>query len=148
MLGVNGKTLKMSKLQDLASERAVLAGLCQYGLDYYLDIDFITSEDFTDDMNKVLFDCIYRIISENSKIELSSILSAANTLGVNQIINSKDEISFIRSLFNFPIDRSNCEIYAAKISKLKLARELKSTLNKCEKELSSITGEEDVMEMI
>jgi len=148
MLGVNGKTLKMSKLQDLVSERAVLAGLCQYGLDYYLDIDFITSEDFTDDMNKVLFDCIYRIISENSKIELSSILSAANTLGVNQIINSKDEISFIRSLFNFPIDRSNCEIYAAKISKLKLARELKSTLNKCEKELSSITGEEDVMEMI
>lgn len=138
----------MSKLQDLASERAVLAGLCQYGLDYYLDVDFINSEDFTDDINKLLFDCIYKTISENNKVELSSILSASNSLGLSEVLNNKEEISFIRSLFNFPVDRDNCSIYAAKIAKLKLARHLKTILNNCQKDLNSITGEEDVMDMI
>jgi len=138
----------VSKLQDLASERAVLAGLCQYGLDYYLDVDFINSEDFTDDINKLLFDCIYKTVSENNKVELSAILSAANSLGVSEVLNTKEEISFIRSLFNFPIDRSNASIYAAKIAKLKLARQLKNVLTLCQKDINSITGEEDVMEMI
>ena len=34
---------KQSKtgLEDLAAERAVLAGLCQYGLDTLLDVDFL-----------------------------------------------------------------------------------------------------------
>jgi hypothetical protein len=50
--------MKKNKLQDLASERAVLAALCQHGLDCYLDIDFVDSDHFTDDMNQVLFSCI------------------------------------------------------------------------------------------
>ena len=29
------------KLEDLAAERAVLSGLCQYGIDALLDIDIV-----------------------------------------------------------------------------------------------------------
>ena len=38
-----------NNLEDLASERAVLAALCQYGLDCYLEIDFVDADHFTDD---------------------------------------------------------------------------------------------------
>ena len=142
------KKINKSTLQDAAAERAVLAGLCQYGLDCYLDIDFITADHFNDEMNQILFNCIHKSISNNSKVELSSILSAANDLGVQDHVNSKQEISFIRSLFNFPIHKDNAGIHAAKIAKLKLARDLKKTLKTCENDLNSISGDEDIMDLI
>ena len=139
---------KINKLEDLASERAVLAALCQYGLDAYLEVDFIDSRTFTEPMNQLIFDCVYKSISENTQVELSSILSAATDLGVYDQINTKDEIGFIRSLFNFPIHKANVGTYAAKIAKLKLARDLSQTLKACEKELGNVTGEEDVMDIV
>ena len=138
----------ITKLADLAAERAVLSALCQYGLDAYLEVDFIDSRDFTDPMNALIFDCVYKSISENTQVELSSILSSANDLGVGDQINNKDEIGFIRSLFNFPIHKTNVGTYAAKIAKLKLSRDLLQTLKACEKELGSINGEEDVMDIV
>ena len=137
-----------NNLEDLASERAVLAALCQYGLDCYLEIDFVDADHFTDDMNQLLFHCVHKSVSENSKVELSSILSAANSLGVHESINNKQEISFIRSLFNFPIHKENAKSHAIKIAKLKLARDLKKTLKACEKELDATNGDEDVMDLI
>lgn len=137
-----------NNLQDLASERAVLAALCQYGLDCYLEIDFVDADHFTDDMNQLLFHCIHKSVSENSKVELASILSAANSLGVHESINNKQEISFIRSLFNFPIHKENAKSHAVKIAKLKLARDLKKTLKACEKDLDATNGDEDVMDLI
>ncbi len=136
------------KLSDLAAERAVLAALCQYGLDAYLEVDFVDSRSFTDPMNQLLFDCIYKSISENTQVELSSILSAGNDLGVSEQMNSKDEISFMRSLFNFPITKQNVGVYAAKIAKLKLARDLSQTLKACQKELGNVTGDEDIMNIV
>jgi len=138
----------ITKLADLAAERAVLSALCQYGLDAYLEVDFIDSRDFTDPMNALIFDCVYKSISENTQVELSSILSSANDLGVGDQINNKDEIGFIRSLFNFPIHKTNVGTYAAKIAKLKLSRDLLQTLKACEKELGSVSGEEDVMDIV
>lgn len=140
--------MKTKNLQDLASERAVLSALCQYGLDCYLDIDFIDADHFTNEMNQVIFQCIYKTISENAKVEISSILSAANSLGVLEAIDNKDEMSFIRSLFNFPIHKDNSKIHASKIAKLKLARDLKRTLDICQKDIESITGEEDIVDLI
>lgn len=137
-----------NNLEDLASERAVLAALCQYGLDCYLEIDFVDADHFTDDMNQLLFHCIYKSVSENAKVELASILSAANSLGVQESINNKQEISFIRSLFNFPIHKENAKSHAVKIAKLKLARDLKKTLKACQKDLDATNGDEDVMDLI
>jgi replicative DNA helicase len=136
------------KLEDLAAERAVLSALCQYGLDAYLEIDFISSQSFTDPTNQLIFDCIYSSITENTRVELSSILSAANDLGVYDQINTKEEIGFIRSLFNFPIHKENVGVHAAKIAKLKIARDLKRNLKACENDLSSITGDEDIMDIV
>ena len=142
------KKINKPVLKDLAAERAVLSALCQYGLDCYLEIDFITADHFTDEMNQVLFHCVYKSISQNSKVELSSILSASNDLGVHDLLNTKEEISFIRSLFNFPIHRENATTHAAKIAKLKLARDLKQTLQACQRDLDSVTGDEDIIDVI
>ena len=139
---------KNTKPSNVASERAVLAGLCQYGLDAYLECDFINAESFDDSMNQVLFSCIEKCINQNSKVDLTSILSSANDLGVYDQINNKNEIAFIRSLFNFPIHKENVSTHAAKIAKLKLARDLQKTLSACAKDINSISGDEDIMDII
>jgi|TARA_Y100000401_G_C8325787_1_gene228179 replicative DNA helicase len=136
------------KLEDMAAERAVIAALCQYGLDAYLEIDFIQSDHFTNEMNQLIFSCVQKSIFDTSKVELSSILSAGNDLGIYDQINTKDEIGFIRSLFNFPILKDNIGIHASKLAKLKLARDLKKTLKACEKHLDSLTGDEDIIDVI
>ena len=135
-------------LQDVAAERAVLAGLCQYGLDVFLDIDFIDTDHFTNEMNQVLFKCIKKVISESSHVELASILSAANNLNLYENINNKNEIGFLRSLFNFPIHKDNVSLHGAKLAKLKLARNLKQTLKVCEKRLDAVSGDEDLTELL
>ena len=137
-----------NNLENLASERAVLAGLCQHGLDAYLDIDFVDVDHFNDNMNQVLFTCVKNIINQNNKVDLTSILSAANDLGISEQINNKQEIGFIRSLFNFPIHKENISTHAAKITKLKLARDLKQTLRACAKDIDNINGDEDVMDIV
>ena len=140
--------IKTKSLEDLAAERAVISALCQHGLDVYLEIDFIQSDHFTNEMNQLIFSCVQKSIFDTSKVELSSILSAANDLGVYDQLNTREEIGFIRSLFNFPILKDNIGVHASKLAKLKLARDLKLTLKACEKHLDSVTGDEDIMDVI
>tara|TARA_Y100001949_G_C15972470_1_gene324550 strand:+ start:137 stop:1615 length:1479 start_codon:yes stop_codon:yes gene_type:complete len=142
------RKIKTKTLEDMAAERAVISALCQYGLDAYLEIDFIQADHFTNEMNQLIFTCVHKSISDTSKVELSSILSAANDLGLYEQINTKDEIGFIRSLFNFPILKDNIVTHASKLAKLKLARDLKKTLRACENQLDSVTGDEDIMDLI
>ena len=57
-------------------------------------------------------------------------------------------MGFIRSLFNFPVHKENAQSHAAKVAKLKLARDLHKTLSSCQKNVSSITGEEEIVDLI
>ena len=59
--------MKKEKLQDMAAERAVMSALCQYGLDAYLEIDFVKSDHFTDEMNQLIFSCIEKSILDKIK---------------------------------------------------------------------------------
>ena len=142
------KKTTQKQLFNPAAERAVLAGLCQYGLDAYLEVDFVDEDCFNDTMNQVLFSCIHKSVMEGSKVDLTSILSAASDLGISDQLNNKEEIGFIRSLFNFPIHKENVASHAAKIAKLKLARQLQKTLAACSQQLGDISGDEDVLDIV
>jgi len=144
---VRNKQIKR-KLEDSAAERAVLSGLCQYGLDVYLDINFIDTDHFVSETNQIIFNCVKKVLQESNKVELASILSAANQLNLYENINNQDEIGFLRSLFNFPIHKENVGVHATKIAKLKVARDVKKTLKLCEGNIDQITGDEDINEII
>ena len=135
-------------LENLPVERAVLAGICQYGLEIYVELDFLQPEYFSHEINQIIFTCLQDIVNSNQNIELSSLFATANKLGVYELINKTTELSFIRSLFNFPINKENIPKFAAKLTKLKLARDIKRTLSICDKTIGKITGDESVEEII
>ena len=140
--------MSQTELQNLPIERAVLAGICQFGLEVYVELDFLQAEYFSHELNQVIFTCLQDVINNNQNIEYLSIFSTAQKLGVYELINKSTEMSFIRSLFNFPINKDNIPKFAAKLTKLKLARDIKKTLSICDKSMTKVTGDESVEDII
>ena len=71
------------KLSDIGAERAVLAGLANYGLEAYVEVmDVITASTFTDPNNQVIYDCLVDVVTKDGVADIPSILAAAKSLGV------------------------------------------------------------------
>jgi replicative DNA helicase len=134
--------------QDLAAERAVLAGLCQYGIDVYLEVDFLEATHFHNHINQMIFKCVTDCIKKSMTVELSAIMSRAIELGCSEILERDEEIAFIRSLFNFPIKKNNVPTYAAKLAKSQVIDMLQDTLQKCVSNMEDFTGDEDISTII
>ena len=79
----------MAELNDVGAERAVLAGLVQYGIDAYVLVsDIINHETFDHANNQILYKCIEKIIQNDQSVDIASILSAASQLGFSESINT------------------------------------------------------------
>jgi replicative DNA helicase len=134
--------------QDLAFERALLAAFCQFGLEAYIDVDFVTMDTFTDQTNQILFECLKATMIDGGKPDLSTILSKSVSMGFDGLISKDEEIAYIRSLYNFPVHKDNISYYATKLTKLKIIRDGRKTLESCRGRLDMFTGEEDIGEIM
>lgn len=136
-------------LTDIGAERALLAGLMQYGIDGYVTVsDIISTETFGYINNQILFKCISHVINNGQSVDIASILSAASILGVSESVNTTQELKYIKSLFDFPIKQENIFSFAAQIKKFEFARKIKKLTEKVSKDVDSITGTETVGEIV
>lgn len=138
-------------LCDTAAERAVLAGICKYGNDAYLDIaDLIQETTFTVDSNAIIFKCVKSIYEQENKqsIDLASIYSVAQDIGVSHILNKKEETQHLRAILDFPVAIDNVPKFAAKIRKLQIARLLHEQLSHAQTKLLDVNGNENVSQII
>jgi replicative DNA helicase len=137
------------KLADVGSERAVLAGLFQHGIDAYVELsDIIDHTTFTHANNQILYKCVARVIESNSKVDIPSILSAASQLKVADIVNSKQELAYIKSLFDFPVEKENVLNFAVQIKKFDLARRIKGLVSRISKDIDKVEGTESVDDIL
>ena len=139
----------MDNLTDVGAERAVLAGLFQYGVDSYIEIaDLIDNQSFGHANNKILFECVKRVIEENRNVDLPSILSAAEVLKFSESVNNEEELQYINSLFNFPVDKDNVITFAVTLKKLEFAKKIKKITAKIHKDIDSVNGSESIDEIV
>lgn len=138
-----------TKLVDVGSERAVLAGLLQHGIDAYVTVsDIVTLDTFGNVNNQVLFKCIEKVILNDQKVDIPSILSAAKQLNISDSINTEQELKYIKSLIDFPINKDNVFSFAIQIKKFEFARKIKKLTSKIHKDVDNITGSESINEII
>jgi replicative DNA helicase len=138
-----------TKLLDIGAERAVLAGLLQHGVDGYVIIsNIITDQSFGYYNNQILFKCLERIVNNNQSVDIPSILSAAKDLNYYEIINTQQELKYIKSLMDFPVNRDNILSFAIQIKKFEFARKIKNLTNKIGKDIEEVTGSESINEII
>ena len=137
------------KLVDIGAERAVLAGLLQHGIDGYVTVaDLISSETFGNSNNQVLFKCIEKIMGNDQTVDIAAILSSANQLGFSDIINTNQELKYIKSLFDFPVNKENILSFAVQMKKFEFARKIKKLTSKVHKDIDDVTGTETINEII
>jgi replicative DNA helicase len=138
----------LSKVKgNIACERAVLSGLCAFGNDAYADIqDIITGSSFTNESNQIIYKCIIKCLETVDKPDIPSILSAASSLGLQEVV-AKD-IEFIKTIFTIKVELENVRKFAAKIRKLEAAKDLQFGLEEAHNDLSEVTGDEPIDEII
>jgi replicative DNA helicase len=138
-------------LCDTAAERAVLAGICRYGYDLYLDIaDIIQDTSFTVDSNIILFKCLKNICEKESRqtIDIASIYSVSRDLSLDHILAKKEETQHLKAVLDFPVARENVSKFAAKIRKLEIARLLHNQLGHAQEKLLDVNGNENISNII
>jgi replicative DNA helicase len=143
------KIIMSDKLLDIGAERAVLSILVQNGIDSYIVIsDLISADTFGNTNNQILYKCIERIISNEQKVDITSLLSAATQLSVIDILNTPQELKYIKSLFDFPVNKDNILSFAAQIKKFEFARKIKQLTHKINKDIDTINGTESINDII
>ena len=108
-------------LCDTSAERAVLAGICKYGEDAYLDVaDIIQETSFTVDSNKIIYQCLKTIFDreQSVSIDVAIIFSAAEELGLSHTFEKKEEVQHLKAVLDFPVNLSNVRTFASKIRRL------------------------------
>jgi replicative DNA helicase len=136
-------------LTNIASERAVLAGICTYGADCYLDVEgFLEEATFTVDFNKVIYKCLKEIVHNVEKIDLVDIVSAATDWSLGEFVGRPDVLKHIRGIMATPIDISSVNGHAKKIRRLQFARTLQQSIKSSYTLLESITGDEAISDII
>lgn len=135
--------------KNIAAERAVLAGICKYGQNVWSDIvDITDSKCFTDTDNQIIFSCIKKAIEGSDNLDIPSIMSAGNALGLTQNLDTKEQREFIRSLFNYPIEKDNVRKESVKLKKLEIARRGQTLTRDIYYELAKINGTESVSDIL
>lgn len=138
-------------LQNKAAERAVLSGLCRYGIDAYIEIsDIIDTNSFVDNKNQLIYRVIENIFgSDRKSVDIPSINSEAHSFGVyDRICKDKIDQEYIRSLFNYPIELSSIRANAQLLAKLNIARKAQESHQKACKQLGEINGNESIDDII
>jgi replicative DNA helicase len=138
-------------LADPSAERAVLSGICKYGEEVYLDIaDILQDSSFTIDSNSIIFKCVKELCEKhNSKrIDIASIYSVAQELGVGHVLARKDETQHLKAILDFPVHKENVRKLAAKIRKLEIARLLREQLELAQNKILEVNGTEPVSSII
>ena len=137
-------------LCDPAAERAVLAGIFTYGESAYLDVaDIVQESSFTIDSNSIIYKCLKNLCENNqSKIDIASIYSVAQELGISHILSKKEETQHLKASMDFPVSLENVRKFAAKIRKLEIARLLRKQLETTQDKILEITGNEPIASII
>lgn len=139
----------MAKLNDIGAERAVLAGILQHGIDGYVTVsDLISVETFDHTNNQIIYRCLENIIKNDQKIDIPSIFASAKYLGLEEAINTEQELKYIKSLMVFPINVENILPFAAQIKKFEFARKISKLTEKIHQDIEKIDGTEKITDII
>ena len=138
-----------STLKNIASERAVLAGLLQHGKESLIEVELFVGEDsFTLDANKVLYKCIIHALKDKESIGYTDVLSSAKSLSLHEYVEKNEVLKHISGIMNTPVHIDNVAEHAKKLKRLEFARKVQTELRTIYSNLNEVTGDESITEIL
>ena len=133
---------------NVAAERAVLAGLCQHGQEFYTDVlEFLSSECFTQPLNQNIYRCIEEILKNAHTPDYPSIVVKSKELGLASL-DSQVNQEYIAALFNFKTHKDTAKEHAISLRRLFLIRKAQNTLKDIYYKLNNMSGSEKLSEIL
>lgn len=141
---------EVKAFNDKTAEISVLSGVFRHGYDSFIDVsDLIDANVFSDNFNSALYKCFEHHYREGDKpLDLPSILSAAKSVGVYDIINQPEEKRHLRAYQNFPVERETVRREAGKLVKLRIAEVLDEISAQARRDLRKLTGDETLNQIV
>ena len=97
-----------TNLSNVASERAVLAGIFQHGKESLIEVElFVNENSFTLDINKVLYKCAVHALQDSNSISYTDILSSAKSLKLDEYVAKNEVLKHMNGICNTPIHIDN-----------------------------------------
>lgn len=138
-----------SNLKNVASERAVLAGLLQHGKESLIEVELLINEEsFTLDNNKVLYRCIVHALKDKDSVGYTDILSSAKSLQLDEYVEKNEVLKHISGVMNTPVHIDNISEHAKKLKRLEFARKIQSELRTIYGDLNKVSGDESITEIL
>ena len=101
-----------------ASERAILAGLFNHGIDAHIDVDDLISADtFTSERNQIIYSCLEKVFETSQTVDIPSIISVADSLGYSSYLGEEFSKDSLRDFFDVDTELVNIRNHAKKIKK-------------------------------
>lgn len=141
-------------MEDLSSERAVLASVFKDGIGSFANIsDIISVNSFTDKTNQNLWKCFEYLLKDESEvksIDYPTLISAASSLGLAKSIEA--DTTHLRSIMKMAdaglVKQESVRRLAGRLRKLEFARKTLNTLDGIKDELNKVTGDESIDQII
>lgn len=140
----------MESLCDPAAEMAILSACFNHGEDCYLEIsDLVQPASFTIEYNELFFVCLKHMFENMGckQPDLPTLNSAACSMNLAGLLSSKSCSNHINQLVKFPTRKENVGLLAAKLRRLQIARQIKSSLQATLMEVDRLTGDETLSEV-
>lgn len=138
--------------RDSSAERIVISAILQYGADALYEVDSILSEnDFSLSINKEIYAIIKNLAIDNKveQFDLTTVCTVyKNTFGEDEYVSNKIN-QYVDALINSSlIDKDNLTFFAKKIVKQSVIEQLSKRLLLANQNLSKLTGEEDINDIL
>ena len=139
-------------LGNVGIERAVIAGLLKHSRQGLIEIEDVGVADtsFTQTSNQALFLSIKHILENKNiqQIDQTLLLIALKDLGYIPLFETKKDIEYIASLFNFPIELPTLRDLSIRLEKLSITRQAITKHKEAIEALESVTGTENIEHII
>lgn len=136
-------------LSNVAAERAILAGIFRHGSDVFMDVcDIIQQATFSVDENATIFRCISEIFNAGHSLDIPSILSKAEELGLGEYFTKHGVIEHLRAIAATHVEASNVRKHAMTIKRLQFARELQDAARESYNLVGEVDGSESLSKIL
>lgn len=130
---------------DTVSEVAVLSAAINHGSDCYLDLSTVVNINcFSDEHYAAIWKCLSEIYKgETKKADIPTILTTAKEIGLEVFFNTEEKQKVLKRVASFSMEADNALRFGRKLRKLEIARNLSKSLGIAQKELLTVTGNEN-----
>lgn len=139
-------------LGNIGIERAIISGILKHGKEGLIEIEDIgvCDQSFTQVGNQAIFLSAKHILenSDLKKIDQTLLLITLKDLGYIALFETKKDIEYIASLFNFPIELPTLRDLAVRLEKLHITRTAIQKHREAIESLEDVNGTESIEHII